>query len=177
MTRVQFPATESPFSLFHGALRSTQRFVQLIEHRNSSKNIILLWHVDPLLSNDREIINYTTAVTRQRTINNNRETVFSVRSVPKCYKQDKLVERVSEWVSEWVSQLVGELVLGFSCCELLLLKANSWGRGQFGNLEEAERPPLEATTKQRLLKTWLWTLECAQQWIVKCSHALYQRVQ
>jgi hypothetical protein len=26
---------------------------------------------------------------------------------------------------------------------------NSWGRGQFGNPEEEERPPLEAATKQR----------------------------
>jgi hypothetical protein len=34
-------------------------------------------------------------------------------------------------------------------CELLLLEVGSWGRGQFGNAEEEERPPLEATSKQR----------------------------
>jgi hypothetical protein len=29
-------------------------------------------------------------VTRQRPVNSNRGTVFTVRSVPRCYKQDKL---------------------------------------------------------------------------------------
>jgi hypothetical protein len=47
-----------------------------------------------------------------------------------------------------VGELVRELLL-FSCCELLLLEAGSWGRGQFGNPEEGERPPLETPTKQR----------------------------
>jgi hypothetical protein len=36
----------------------------------------ILWHVDPLLDNDREIRIYTTAVTRQRPVNSNRQTVF-----------------------------------------------------------------------------------------------------
>jgi hypothetical protein len=40
-----------------------------------------------------------TAVTRQQLVNSNRGTVLSVRSVPRCYKQNKLV-----------SELVGELV-------------------------------------------------------------------
>jgi hypothetical protein len=51
--------------------------------------VIILWHVDPLLGNDREISNYTTAVTRQRLVNSNRGTVFSVPSVLRRYKQDK----------------------------------------------------------------------------------------
>jgi hypothetical protein len=50
----------------------------------------ILWHVDTLLGNDRERSNYTTAVTRQRPVNSNRGMVFSVRSVPRCCKQDKL---------------------------------------------------------------------------------------
>jgi hypothetical protein len=33
----------------------------------------ILWHVDPLLGNDCEISNYTTAVTRQRSLNSNRK--------------------------------------------------------------------------------------------------------
>jgi hypothetical protein len=45
-----------------------------------------MWLVHLLPGNDHEISNYTTAV------NSNRGTVFSVRSVPRCYKQDKLVE-------------------------------------------------------------------------------------
>jgi uncharacterized protein HemY len=41
-----------------------------------------------LLGNNHETSNYTTAITRQRTINSNRGTVFSVQSVPRCYKQN-----------------------------------------------------------------------------------------
>jgi hypothetical protein len=48
----------------------------------------MLWHVDPLLGNDREISNHTTTFTRQGPVNSNRENVFSVLSVLKC-KQDK----------------------------------------------------------------------------------------
>jgi hypothetical protein len=43
--------------------------------------------LNPLLGNDSEISNYTTAVTRERLANSNRETVFSVRSVQRYYKQ------------------------------------------------------------------------------------------
>jgi hypothetical protein len=50
-----------------------------------------MWHVDPLLGNDHKISNYTTAVTRQQPVNNNRGTVLSVQSVPMCYKQEKLL--------------------------------------------------------------------------------------
>jgi hypothetical protein len=50
----------------------------------------ILQHVDPLLDNDGEISNYTTAVIRQRHVNSNREMVFSERSVQRSYKQDKL---------------------------------------------------------------------------------------
>jgi hypothetical protein len=42
---------------------------------------------------------------------------------------------------------------GFSCCELLVWEADSWGQGQFGNPEEGERPPLKVATKQRLGKS------------------------
>jgi hypothetical protein len=34
------------------------------------------WYVDPLLGNDQEISNYTTAVTRQRSVNSNRGKIF-----------------------------------------------------------------------------------------------------
>jgi hypothetical protein len=37
------------------------------------------------------------------------------------------------------------------CCEKW--EAGSWGREQFANTEEGERPPLEAATKQRLVMT------------------------
>jgi hypothetical protein len=52
----------------------------------------------------------------------------------------------------WLTDTVRGL-LGFSHCELLLLDAGSRRRGQFRNPEEGECPPLEATTKQQLVKT------------------------
>jgi hypothetical protein len=54
-------------------------------------------------------------------------------------------------------ELVREL-LRFSRCELLLLEAGSWGWGEFGKPEEAERPPLEAAIKQRR-----WRRDCGHQ--------------
>jgi hypothetical protein len=91
-------------------------------------------------------------VTVQRPVNGNRGMVFSVRSSPmaahatvdtatdeRCFLcglcQDVICRAVGVSVVEW-SELVGELVRGllrFSPCELLLLEAGSWGRGQFGN--------------------------------------------
>jgi hypothetical protein len=50
----------------------------------------ILLYVDPLLGNDREIRKYTTAFIRHRSVNSNRGTVLYVRSVLRCYKQDKL---------------------------------------------------------------------------------------
>jgi hypothetical protein len=49
----------------------------------------------PLLGNDGETSNYTTDITMQRPVQRNRGTVFSVWSVPRCYKQDKLAVAVS----------------------------------------------------------------------------------
>jgi hypothetical protein len=49
-----------------------------------------LRRVGPLLGNYREISNCTTAVTRQRRVNSNRGTVFSMQSVPRCYNHCKL---------------------------------------------------------------------------------------
>jgi hypothetical protein len=57
---------------------------------NCTHHAIILWHVVPLLDNGRETSNYTTAVTRQHPVKSNRETVFSMRSVPRCCKHDKL---------------------------------------------------------------------------------------
>jgi hypothetical protein len=50
----------------------------------------ILWHVDLLLRKDHEISSYTMDITRQQTINSNRLTAFSVWTVLRCYKQDKL---------------------------------------------------------------------------------------
>jgi hypothetical protein len=63
--------------------------------------------------------------------------VFSVRSVPICYEQDKLGVAGSE------SEDSCSTVVVSCCCEKLVAEA----RGQFGNPEEGERPPIEAATK------------------------------
>jgi hypothetical protein len=47
----------------------------------------MLWHVDMLLGSDREIGDCTVAAVRQRLADNNRGMVFSVQSVPICFKQ------------------------------------------------------------------------------------------
>jgi hypothetical protein len=51
------------------------------------------------------------------------------------------------------SELVGERSVGgllrFSCCQKLVAEA----RRHFGSPENGERPPLEAVTGQRLVKT------------------------
>jgi hypothetical protein len=49
---------------------------------------LILWHVDPLLGGDREVGDCTAAVARQRPANSNKGTVFSVRPVQRCCKQD-----------------------------------------------------------------------------------------
>jgi hypothetical protein len=57
------------------------------------------------------------------------------------------VERVVWRVSE-LEDCCGSVLVS-CCCEKLVAEA----RGQFGNLEEGERPMLEAVTNQRLVKT------------------------
>jgi hypothetical protein len=76
----------------------------------------------------------------------NRGTVFSSRSVPRCYKRDKLGAAVRE-------ELVEAWVIWITAGVQSLWEADNWGRGQFGNPEEGECPPLEVVTKKRLLKT------------------------
>jgi hypothetical protein len=109
--------------------------------------IYIMWHVEKLLDNDREIGNYTTAVAKQRLrkqtyfhgMHCNRRTVFSTRSVPICYKEDKWW--VSEWVRESVGWRVSELeycwcsVFVSCCCKKLVAEAgDSSGTQRMGNI-------------------------------------------
>jgi hypothetical protein len=61
-----------------------------------------------------------------------------------------------------VNQFIREL-LELSRCELQLWEAGNWGRGQFGNQEEGEYPPLEAATKQRQ-----WRRDCGNLCVCVC---------
>jgi hypothetical protein len=47
--------------------------------------------------------------------------------------------------------------LGRRRCEPSIWEDGSWGRGQFGNQEERERPPLEAITKRLVRRSRLNT--------------------
>jgi hypothetical protein len=109
-----------------------------------------MWHVDPLLGNDRETIK--TAVTRQRPVNSNRETVFSASfaqiaehatmdtpTEERCFLCGPCLDVISstiiesqcssvEW-SEVKSWLVSELENCSCLCKLLLWVAGSWGTG------------------------------------------------
>jgi hypothetical protein len=53
-------------------------------------SIKTLLRTDPLLGKDREISSYATAQAADRKQQENKR--FSMMSVPRCYKQDKLVE-------------------------------------------------------------------------------------
>jgi hypothetical protein len=135
--------------VWHGA-RSAQsvQWLGWTEELQDSEGTAPLQRVESLLSNGYEISNYTTAVTRLRLrrtrtqqLYSSRRKVFSVRSVPRCYKQDKLVRCKSlsrvEW--NWVSELVSEYVSGvlrYGRCEMLLTEAGHWGRLELGNQEE-----------------------------------------
>jgi hypothetical protein len=72
-----------------------------------------------------------------------RGTVFSTWSVPRCYKQDKLGVAGSELEDCWGS------AVGSYCCQKLVAEAGD----SSGKPDEGERPPLQAATKQRLVKT------------------------
>jgi hypothetical protein len=94
----------------------------------------IIWrHVDPLLGNYRKTRKFTTSIAKQRLCKqecfycNQRIAIMGekipTRSVARCYNQDQLALAVRKLVE-------------FSHCELLLLEVGSWGRGQFGNLED-----------------------------------------
>jgi hypothetical protein len=51
------------------------------------------------------------------------------------------------WLVSELENCCGSVVV--RCCEKLVAEA----RGQFGSTEEGERPPLEAVTRERLVKT------------------------
>jgi hypothetical protein len=80
-------------------------WILLAQNRVQWRDVLkIMCHVDPLLGGDREIGDYRGAVARQRLANNRemmfsalsvkqqlnskRGTVFSVGSMPRCYKQD-----------------------------------------------------------------------------------------
>jgi hypothetical protein len=90
---------------------------------------------------------WATQQTRKQQLYSNRRTVFSVQSVPRCYKQGKLGTAESWLVSE-LDNRWGSVVV-----ELLLSAAGTLSQRPFGNPEAGERPPLKAATKQRLVKT------------------------
>jgi hypothetical protein len=59
-------------------------------------------------------------------------------------------------------------VLRFGCCELLLLKASSFGRGEFGKPEEEEHLEscYQAMTMKMLLRTHLrGVCVCVSVWV------------
>jgi hypothetical protein len=83
-----------------------------------------LWHIDPLLGNDRER-NKTTAIAKQQPVRNNGSTVGTgvfYGSVQRLYHSTDRVELVQrsgvERVCWWVSELEGSCgsVLMSCCC-------------------------------------------------------------
>jgi hypothetical protein len=64
-----------------------------------------------------------------------------------CKKGISGGEPVVKYLWLWV------VVESVESCSCEKWEAASWGRGQFENAKEGESPPLEAATKQRLMKT------------------------
>jgi hypothetical protein len=88
--------------------------------------------------------------------------VFSVWSVPRRYKHDRLVR------NQLVSESLRELLL-FSRCELLLLEAGSGRTGIVRELRgRAVRSRYQATASEDCNR--LRILVCVCQRFVKCSH-------
>jgi hypothetical protein len=73
------------------------------------------------------------------------DAVFSVRSVPRFYKEDQLELQGLVRGSE------GRQSVKSCSCEKW--EVGCWSRGQFENPKEEECPQLEEATKQRLMKT------------------------
>jgi hypothetical protein len=61
--------------------------------------------------------------------------------VPRCYNQDQLAAVIRK-------------LLRFSRCELLLLEAGNWGRGQFGDPAERERSVVRSRHQATEVRTW-----------------------
>jgi hypothetical protein len=89
---------------------------------------LLLCSVAPLLGNDCEISKYVTASQRnmfpwQQLELQQWGTVFSVRSMSRCYKRDKLGAAVSQSVSE-LENCWGSVVVSY-CCEKLVAETRT----------------------------------------------------
>jgi hypothetical protein len=67
-------------------------------------------------------------------------------------ERETVVDRTT-YRTQLVLPTTANTALGFSCCELLVWEAGSWGRKQFGNPEEGKCQPFEAATKEQLVKT------------------------
>jgi hypothetical protein len=120
-----------------------------------------------LYNNHCEVTAPQTSILPGHKLNSNRGTVISVRSVPRCYKQDKL--GVSQSFSEESTSEVVQWVHKQSRCELLLLETGSFGQGQFGNPEEGERLLLKPLSHndwwrhsrlRRPKYVFWWTVKC-----------------
>jgi hypothetical protein len=105
-----------------------------METVSSSETSDSRWHLGPLVGKCRQTNNETTAAagppsaynrgmvfseqSAKQQLYSNRKTVFPIRPVPRCYKQDKSrigfssvrrVEWVGLWMSEWVRTAVQSL--------------------------------------------------------------------
>jgi hypothetical protein len=113
-----------------------KRFLQLICH-----NFLYIRTVAYSLK-ARIVEPQQTAVTRQRPVHNNRRMVFSAQSVPiGCARNNRISHTIAK--HQFHSKRV----------KMLLWEARIWGRGQFGNPEVGECPPLKTATMQRLVNT------------------------
>jgi hypothetical protein len=73
--------------------------------------------------------------------------------VSKSTKYHVGLDNKTYWLTDRQLQCVFEFDFNLAGRQLRAAEAGSWGRVYFGNLDERERPYVEAATKQRLVKT------------------------
>jgi hypothetical protein len=106
-------------------------------------NWTIIWHVDPLLGKGRETRKCSIAIAK-----------LLLRKQASFDCNDRRQQYWKRCFLRGPCREVGEM-LGFSRCELLLLEAGNRGRGQFGDPQQGEHPPLKAATKHRQ-----WRRDC-----------------
>jgi hypothetical protein len=139
---------------------------------------IILWLIDPLLSNDRETNNETTDIVRQQirkyaavlklllgncpraTLEVLLEAVLSMWPAPRLYHSTGRVQfSAMEWSAFVGEQSVRGLLL-FSRCEPVLLETGSFGTGIFRQPRRRGTSDFGNSYQATIANTWLWTLVC-----------------
>jgi hypothetical protein len=169
LTRLMARERFSKYILRESFISCKTYHIQLLSYK-SKPRICILWRIDPLLGNDRETNNETTALARKSTARqwtrwvaitwgpqqartqqwySNRRTVFSMLFLPRLSKQGTSLERVNLWREDFAGAV--------ESCE-----HRSWRI----SVVESRYQETSGGECNRLRTLVLW------EWFMKCSHEL-----